>query len=63
MGAILKVRDDEGNIIEIPALKGDPGKGDMEASVYDTEGKKTDVFKYVDDQIATAISGAIGGSY
>ena len=52
MGAILKVRDDEGNIIEIPALKGEPGKGDMEASVYDTEGKKQDVFQYVDDQIA-----------
>lgn len=59
MGAILKVRDDEGNIIEIPALKGDPGKGDMEASVYDTEGKKTDVFKYIDQKIGDAI----GGSY
>ena len=51
MGAILKVRDDKGNVIEIPALKGDPGKGDMETSVYDTEGKKTDVFKYVDQKI------------
>lgn len=63
MGAILKVRDDEGNIIEIPALKGDPGKGDMESSVYDPQGKKQDVFKYVDDQIANAIGSAIGGSY
>lgn len=63
MGAILKVRDDEGNIIEIPALKGDPGKGDMESSVYDTEGKKQDVFAYVDNAVQSAIGSAIGGSY
>ena len=63
MGGILKVRDDEGNIIEIPALKGDPGKGDMESAVYDPQSKKQDVFQYVDDKIATAIGAAIGGSY
>lgn len=27
------------------------GSGDMTAAVYDTEGRKTDIFKYVDDKI------------
>ena len=61
MGAILKVRDDEGNIIEIPALKGDPGKGDMESAVYDPQGKKQDVFAYVDDAIGNIPAPDVSG--
>lgn len=40
------------------------GSGDMDASVYDPQGKNTDVFKYVDDALATIpapdVSGQIG---
>lgn len=32
--------------------KGDPGEGDMNAAVYDPQGRKTDAFKYADEQIA-----------
>lgn len=35
------------------------GAGDMQQSVYDTQGKKTDIFKYVDDAVSNIdISGA-----
>ena len=39
------------------------GAGDMMASVYDPTGKAQDIFAYVDTQIATAITTALGGSY
>ena len=47
--AILKLRDKDGNVYEVPALK---GEGDMSASVYDPQGKATDIFNYVDEKIA-----------
>lgn len=65
---ILRVRDRDGNIVGIPSMrgpKGDPGtgSGDMTAADYDPQGKKTDVFKYVDDQIGdiAAILDSING--
>lgn len=39
------------------------GSGDMTAAVYDPDGHATDIFKYCDDAVATAIGEAIGGSY
>ena len=39
------------------------GTGDMLASIYDPRGKAQDIFAYVDTQIATAITTALGGSY
>lgn len=39
------------------------GTGDMLASIYDPHGKAQDIFAYVDTQIATAITTALGGSY
>ncbi len=35
--------------------QGPPGSGDMEASVYDTQGRATDVFRYVDEAAAGAL--------
>ena len=72
MSSILQIKDNNGNWIAIPSLtgaqgergiqgekgeKGDPG--DMSVSVYDPQGKKQDIFAYVD----AAITGAIGRSY
>lgn len=34
------------------------GSGDMTASVYDTQNKKTDIFKYVDGKVADVVSSA-----
>lgn len=61
MASILKVKDANGNIVEIPAIRGPrgpqgpagPGSGDMKASVYDPTGKAQDVFKYVDDKVGS----------
>ena len=39
------------------------GAGDMLKSVYDPHNKNQDIFKYTDDAISAAITGAIGGSY
>lgn len=93
--AILRLKDDNGNVVDIPALIGPPGAkivkiertngngaagttdiytatlsdgstftaytvyngadgegaGDMTTTVYDPQGKKTDIFKYVDDAV------------
>lgn len=35
---ILRVRDQNGNYVNIPAIQGPPGKGDMEAAAYDPSG-------------------------
>jgi hypothetical protein len=35
---ILRVRDANGNYVNIPAIQGPPGKGDMEAAAYDADG-------------------------
>lgn len=61
MSAILRVRDENGNVHDIPAIVGPPGPqgppgpagsgtGDMVAAMYDPQGKRTDIFKYVDDK-------------
>ena len=60
---VVRVRDANGNIVEIPAIVGPrgpagPGSGDMLASVYDTQGKRVDIYKYVDASIA-AIPAAV----
>lgn len=49
------VVDDDGVVVS--------GGGDMEASVYDPQGKATDIFAYVDEQIQAAIGSAIAASY
>lgn len=62
MSAILRVRDENGNVHDIPAIVGPPGPqgppgpagsgtGDMTASVYDPQGKAQDIFKYVDEKL------------
>lgn len=61
MPPILRVRDENGKVIDIPAIVGPPGPqgppgpagsgtGDMVATMYDPQGKRTDIFKYVDDK-------------
>ena len=60
---VVRVRDANGNIVEIPAIVGPrgpagPGSGDMLASVYDTQGKRVDIYKYIDASIA-AIPAAV----
>lgn len=35
---ILRVRDKDGNYVNIPAIQGPPGVGDMEKSIYDSDG-------------------------
>lgn len=61
---IIRVRDVNGNIVNIPAIVGPPGPpgpgtGDMLANVYDPQGKRTDIFKYTDDRIAAMAAMAI----
>lgn len=62
MSAILRVRQQDGTIVEIPAIigpagpQGPPGPagagtGDMNASVYDPQGRATDIYEYVDDKL------------
>ena len=55
---ILRVRDKNGKVVDIPAIVGPrgPGSGDMKADVYDPQGKKTDIFQYVDDQVGAVSS-------
>ena len=60
---VVRVRDANGNIVEIPAIVGPrgpagPGSGDMLASVYDTQGKRVDIYQYIDASIA-AIPAAV----
>ena len=63
---VVRVRDANGNIVEIPAIVGPrgpagPGSGDMLASVYDTQGKRVDIYQYIDASIA-AIPAAVSES-
>lgn len=55
---ILRVRGDDGKVVDIPAIVGPrgPGSGDMKASLYDPQGKKTDIFQYVDNQVGAVSS-------
>lgn len=64
MASILRFKNDDGNWVSVPALVGPQGPqgpvgpqgetGDMSPSVYDPQGKKTDIFAYV-DEVAAAI--------
>lgn len=64
MGSILRFKDENGNWVSVPALVGPRGKegpvgpqgdtGDMSPSVYDPQGKKRDIFAYV-DEVAAAV--------
>lgn len=49
---IIRVRDGDGKIHDIPAIVGPPGPGDMVANIYDPQGKRTDIFQYVDERVA-----------
>lgn len=49
--AILKIRDENGNIIEVPALKGDNGYTPQKGVDYWTEVDKNDIREYVNEQI------------
>lgn len=84
---ILKIRNENGEWIDVPALigpkgdpftyedftaeqlaalkgeKGDQGDGDMNASVYDPQGKAQDIFAYVGTAVDAAILGAIEEGY
>lgn len=52
--AILRVKDDEGNVIEIPAIKGDtPVKG----VDYWTDTDKAEIQAYIDQQIGVVENG------
>ena len=72
MSSILQIKDASGNWVAIPSItgpegppgpRGEPGPqgepGEMSASIYDPQGKKQDIFAYID----AAITGAIEGSY
>ena len=55
--AILKIKDGNGNIIEVPALKGDKGdKGNTPQKGVDywTEADKTEIKDYVNQQISNS---------
>lgn len=58
MGSILRFKDENGNWVSVPALRGKQGKvgsigptgptGDMDPAVYDPQGKRQDIFAYID---------------
>lgn len=55
--AILKIKDGNGNIIEVPALKGDKGdKGNTPQKGVDywTEADKAEIKNYVNQQISNS---------
>lgn len=60
--AILKIKDGNGNIIEVPALKGDKGdKGDrgdtpQKGVDYWTAADKDDIKSYVNQQISNKVT-------
>lgn len=52
--AILRVKDDEGNVIDIPAIKGDtPQKG----VDYWTEADKNEIKEYINQQLGVVENG------
>lgn len=58
LAKVIKVWDETSNtFVTIPFIA--EGGDDMKTDDYDPQGKKQDIFAYVD----AAISGAIGGSY
>lgn len=59
--SILRVRKPDGTVVDIPVLQGPPGpagsgSGDMVASVYDPQGRATDIFAYVDAALGSYIN-------
>lgn len=49
--------------VSVKGPKGDPGDGDMNKSVYDTQNRSTDIFQYVDNSIQQAILDSWEASY
>lgn len=52
---VLRVRDNEGNVIEIPAIKGEPGK-----DYVLTETDKAEIAQQAAGLVDTALLSAIG---
>lgn len=59
MASILKVKDNNGNIIEIPAIKGEPGLTPEKGVDYWTETDKSEIVS----DVLTALPTWEGGSY
>lgn len=57
--SILRVKDENGNIIPIPAIKGDPGKSPVVGVDYFTEEDKEEMVAAV----LAALPTAEGGSF
>lgn len=52
--AILRVKDDEGNIIDIPAIKGDTPKKGVD---YWTDSDKAEIQAYINQQLGVIENG------
>lgn len=57
MAAILRVRDENGHVVGIPAIVGPRGPaghgtGDMLESVYDPRGLREDIYEYADGKLS-----------
>lgn len=61
--AILKIKDENGNIIEIPALKGDKGDNGNDGYTpikgidYWTDADKAEMQNYIDQQLGVIENG------
>ena len=57
--AILKIKDENGNIIEVPALKGDKGDNGytpVKGTDYWTEADKAEIKNYANQQISNKVT-------
>lgn len=55
--AILKIRDENGNVIEIPTIKGDKGDTPQKGVDYWTEADKAEMKAYIDQQLGVVENG------
>ena len=55
--AILKIKDENGNIIEVPALKGDKGDTPQRGVDYWTDADKAEIQTYIDQQLGVIENG------
>ena len=55
--AILRVKDDNGNVIDIPAIKGDNGYTPQKGVDYWTDADKAEIKAYVDQQLGVVENG------
>ena len=58
--AILKIKDEQGNVIEIPALKGDKGNDGytpIKGTDYWTDSDKAEIQAYIDQQLGVVENG------